>query len=167
MRPLCLGGRISASAENLNTRTLSLSVASLLLSIDQVTKHIIRKTFHQGETINVFSGFALTRIENTGAIFGWFQGANLWLAVISTAIIVVIITGLFSLGKRSHSPVFSTGIGLILGGAIGNSIDRIVQGHVTDFLLFYWKQYHWPAFNMADSAVLVGVILVSISSLRQ
>lgn len=152
----------------MSARTLSL-VASLALFLDQVTKHTIRMTFQRGETINIFPGFALTRIENTGAIFGWFQGANLWLTIISLAIVTVIITWLIldkTSPKQQHSIIFSTGIGLILGGALGNLTDRILQGYVTDFLLFYWRQYHWPAFNIADSAVLIGVIAVSFCSIK-
>ncbi len=136
-------------------------VIVLVVICDQVTKHLILQSFALHDSMELISGFFyLTYVRNTGAAFGIFSGQpDLWRQIffISVAVIalIVIITLYRVYGKESG--LYRLGLGLIAGGAIGNLIDRIRFGSVTDFLDFYIFSYNYPVFNVADSAITVGV----------
>ena len=143
--------------------TLVLSLAIVVL--DQVTKHAIRCSFSLGESKAVISSlFDLTYVRNTGAVWGSLQHQNEWLAVVSITVLVLI--ALFYHYLAGGRMIFSAALGCITGGIIGNLIDRIKLGWVTDFLDFYWNASHWPSFNIADSAICIGVGLYLLASLR-
>jgi signal peptidase II len=142
------------------------SLAGLIILLDQFTKYLVETLRPNMVVIPGF--FNLTYIKNTGAAFGIFQGKQFFLIGVSLLAI-----GLFLfllLREREEKTGFLLALTLILGGTCGNLIDRIRSGEVIDFLLFYIKQYQWPAFNIADSAISVGVgmlILVTLLESRE
>ena len=142
-------------------RGFFLVLAGFILLLDQLTKAWARLALGLGESWPVLPHlFHLTRVENQGVAFGLFQGVNSTLLVVITLSIVV----LFAIGFRTtgHRPSTQWGIGLILGGALGNWIDRIRFGAVIDFLDFRI----WPVFNLADTAITIGVGLFLLDVLR-
>lgn len=140
---------------------LTSSLASLIVISDQIIKYLIRFSFSPGESKTILASFFnLTYVRNTGAVWGWFQYQNDWLAFVSLAVLFLIIFFYYYLvGARTISAV---AIGCITGGILGNLIDRLRLGWVTDFLDFYWNDSHWPAFNLADTAICFGVCLYLI-----
>ena len=141
-------------------------IALLVVLLDRATKLVIAKNISLHDSIQVIPGFfRITHVENTGAAFGLFADSpsqwKIGVLVIFSLVALVIVSTL--LWRNSHS-MSSTGVGLslILGGALGNLWDRVLNGRVVDFLLFYLGQYQWPAFNVADSAIVVGASLLVI-----
>jgi signal peptidase II len=139
-------------------------IALFVVALDRLSKWTIARRLTLHDSISVIPGFfRITHTENTGAAFGLFaESASEWkvaLLIVFSVVALLIVSSL--LWKNSHS-LNSTGIGLslILGGAIGNLWDRLVSGHVVDFLLFYVGSYQWPVFNLADSAIVVGAGLL-------
>jgi signal peptidase II len=139
-------------------------IACFVVALDRVTKWTIAHRLSMHDSITVIPGFfRIIHTENPGAAFGIFADSpSQWkiAMLIAFSIIALVIVSLL-LWKNSHT-LTSTGIGLslILGGAIGNLWDRIVSRQVVDFLLFYVGRYQWPAFNVADSAIVVGACLL-------
>lgn len=139
--------------------TLGLAVALL----DQGTKWLVVHRIEPAETVVVIPGFfQLVNWRNTGAAWGMFRGANLVLAVISVATLAALI--LFRRSLQLGDPVNRFAVGLIAGGIVGNLIDRVRVGSVIDFLDFDLVVMRWPAFNVADSAICVGVGLYILRS---
>ncbi|MFM1650584.1 signal peptidase II [Brevibacillus sp. B_LB10_24] len=132
-------------------------IALIVIVLDQVTKFAVVKNMALGESIPLIPGvFHLTSHRNMGAAFGILQNQR-WLFVVITLVVVVgIIVTLYRIGRKL--PVTSLGLALVLGGAIGNFIDRVSTGQVVDFLDFTLIRF--PIFNVADSAITVGVILL-------
>ncbi len=141
-------------------RTL-FSLALLLALLDQATKWLIVDRFYYGETLNLIPGFFnLTLVHNTGGAFGLFAQSTYLFIIFS---IITIIFLFFFFKKYSvENPWIVWPFGLVLGGAIGNLIDRIRLGYVVDFLDAYAGNWHWPAFNVADSAICVGLGFLAI-----
>ncbi|MBI1740179.1 MAG: signal peptidase II [Acidobacteriales bacterium] len=139
-------------------------IALLVIALDRLTKWTIAQKLSLHDSITVIPGFfRIIRTENRGAAFGMFADSpSEWKVglLISFSLVALLIVSAL-LWKNSHS-LTTTGIGLalILGGAVGNLWDRLVSGHVVDFLLFYVGQYQWPAFNLADSAIVIGAGLL-------
>ena len=135
----------------------------LIIVLDQLTKVIVDRTMPLHESIPVIDGlFSLTYVRNTGAAFGIFAGSHEAFRLPFLILISVIAIGfIFVMLKRLHEQEIglTTALAFILGGAIGNLIDRVLHGEVIDFLDFYWSNYHWPAFNLADSFITVGVAI--------
>jgi len=139
-------------------------IALFIVALDRLTKSMIAHRLSLHSSIPVIPGFfKIVHTENPGAAFGLFSDSpaqwKVALLILFSVVALLIVSLL--LWKNSHS-LTSTGIGLslILGGAIGNLWDRIVSRHVVDFLLFYIGRYQWPAFNVADSAIVVGACLL-------
>jgi signal peptidase II len=134
-------------------------ISLVIIVLDQITKHLVLKYMNPFESIEVFPFLHIVSVRNTGGAFGMFKsvGSTLFIAVSVMAIIFVI-----WLLIRAKEGYF--GLSLILGGAIGNLIDRLYYGWVVDFIDFSIGKFHWPAFNVADSALTVGVIVVLLSS---
>jgi signal peptidase II len=144
-------------------------IALFIVLLDRVAKWTIAKDIPLHESIKLIPHFFyLTHVENRGAAFGLFADSpSQWkiaLLVLFSIVALVIVSAL--LWRSSHT-MTSTGIGLslILGGAIGNLWDRLLNGRVVDFLLFYLGSYQWPAFNVADSAIVVGAGLLVVEIL--
>jgi len=141
---------------------LFVSVTALIL--DRLSKWQVQRRIELHDSISVIPGFfRLTHLENPGAAFGIFSDTptplKLGVLIALSAIALIVVTVLLWKSSNALSST-SVGLALILGGAIGNLWDRILHHRVTDFLLFYYHQYEWPAFNLADSAIVVGAALL-------
>lgn len=139
-------------------------IAVLVLLLDRITKWAVASNIALHDSVPVVPGcFRLTHVQNTGAAFGLFaESAAQWKvgALVTFSVLALIVVSAL-LWKNSHSLSTTTiGLSLILGGAMGNLWDRMFSGHVVDFLDFYLGSYHWPAFNVADSAIVIGAILL-------
>jgi signal peptidase II len=138
-----------------------LAVAGLVLVADQVTKFAVRATIDPNQSISVINGFFnFTHVRNTGAAFGMFsQGQPIFIAATIVAIVLIIV---YHMKTKETDFLFNLALGLELGGALGNLVDRITQGWVTDFLHFM----NFPVFNIADSAIVCGVGLLILVMIR-
>ncbi|HLS54963.1 MAG TPA: signal peptidase II [Zeimonas sp.] len=144
-------------------------LAAAVLAADQLSKFAIERSFAFGERLAIVPGlFDLTLVYNRGAAFSFLANAAGWQRWFFTAL------GLGAAGfivwllaRHGSQRLFAFALALILGGAIGNVIDRIVRGQVVDFLLVYWQRFHWPAFNVADSAITVGAVLLIVDEIRR
>ena len=145
---------------------LWVGIAALVVLIDQFSKLLIVGSFQYGESVPITGFFNLVRVHNLGAAFSFLANAGGWqrwfftgLGLVAAAVMVWML--------RSHAGqrLFCAAISLILGGAIGNVIDRLLHGHVIDFLDFYWGRWHFPAFNVADCAITLGAGLLILDEL--
>lgn len=143
--------------------------AAAVFGLDRLTKRIIEQRVSQSATYKVIPGFFdIVHSENRGVAFGIFNdSAAQWrsLALISVAVVAMIFISIFLWRTRHIDATMLWGLALILGGAAGNAFDRIVSGRVTDFLEFYIGEYHWPTFNVADSAIVIGSGLLLVDML--
>jgi len=138
-------------------------VVILLIGADQVTKGLAQARLFYGERIDLLPFFDLTLVYNTGAAFSFLAGGSGWQRWFLIAIaILAIFFILWMIRTHPKEPKLRFALTLILGGAIGNLIDRVWHGHVIDFLLIYWNQWYFPAFNIADAAITLGAILLVI-----
>ena len=140
----------------------------LVLCLDQSTKLAVDGALQLFESIRLFQGVNLTYVRNTGAAFSFLSQEGGWqrwffagLALVMSSMMV-----LWLLRLKSHEKLMAAALSLVLGGAIGNLIDRVAYGYVIDFLDVYYQDWHWPAFNIADSAICVGVGLMLLESLN-
>ncbi|AWL12672.1 Signal peptidase II [Saliniradius amylolyticus] len=143
-------------------------IALLVLVADQVTKQMVVKYMDLYQTIEVIPMFNLTYVHNYGAAFSFLSNAGGWQRWLFT-LIAVVISGLILYWlkqSRREQALLPCAFTLILGGALGNVVDRLMFGYVIDFLDFYYQQWHWPAFNIADSAICVGAVLLVIDAFR-
>jgi signal peptidase II len=136
-----------------------------IVLFDQITKHLVELRIPYGHAIPVIAGFFdLSHVHNTGAAWGMLQGLNHWLVALSIVMLGMMIV--FRKHFISDSLLSRVAAGLILGGIVGNLLDRLRNGHVVDFLDFHWGAHAFPAFNVADSAICVGVVLYMIFQSR-
>jgi signal peptidase II len=141
-------------------------IAFIVLVIDQFTKWLVVQNMEIRESIPVIEGFFyLTSHRNAGAAFGILQG-QMWLFYIATIIVVGVVVYYIQVYGRENR-LFGISLGLVLGGAIGNFIDRVLFGEVVDFLDVYIFNYNYPIFNVADSALVVGVIMLIIHVIKE
>lgn len=143
-----------------------LAIAAAIAIADQATKALLAAHLVPGETVVVTGFFNLVHVFNKGAAFSFLAGASGWqreffvaVALGASALIVYLLV------KHANEPRFCGGLALILGGALGNVWDRLAHGYVVDFLDFHALGYHWPAFNLADSAITAGAVLLILDSL--
>ncbi len=142
-----------------------------VVTFDQLTKLWILNSFSLYESLEIIPGFfSLTYLTNKGAAFGFLAGqAGVWrhylFLILGAVALVVIVISWFKL-RQSHQ-LYSISLALIGGGALGNLIDRIRLGSVVDFLDVYIGRHHWPAFNIADSAITVGVVFFIIANILE
>ena len=143
--------------------------AVVILVLDLLTKHLALERLPPGRPVHVIDGFfSLTLVMNPGLAFGMLAGTPAgwrWLVALLSigALTVLAVVGLRMLPTGGRFTPLS--LGLIFGGAVGNLIDRARFGAVVDFLDFYWRGYHWPAFNVADASISVGVVLLALRML--
>ncbi len=138
-----------------------LGLAALIIVLDQITKLLIANHFSYGENLVLLNTFSLTLMHNPGAAFSFLSdagGMQRWL--FSGIAIIASISITWLLKKHATQTLFALSMSLILGGALGNLIDRIAYGYVIDFLLFHWDEHYFPAFNLADSAITCGAGLM-------
>lgn len=142
-------------------------ISAAVIAADQATKAIVLATIREGDGIAVTPFLSLVLTFNTGAAFSFLATAAGWQRWFFVAIAMIASIVIVLLLKRGGSAFYRTGLVLILGGALGNLCDRLVIGKVVDFLLFHYAGWAYPAFNVADSAITVGAVLVILDSLRR
>lgn len=151
------------------SRLLGLLLAALVVIADQLTKSWVIGHFNDAPAgiaqQPIFPIFNLVLTWNRGVSFGLFNRDSSWNVVLFSLLAAAIVVALLIWLWRSRSALVITGIGLVIGGAIGNVIDRLRLGAVTDFLDFHWGGWHFPAFNLADSCITVGVSLLVLDGL--
>ncbi len=140
----------------------------LVIVLDQLTKQLAEAQLVLHQPVNIFAGLNFTLLYNKGAAFSFLSDAGGWqrwfFTLLSLAISAVLVVWLHRL--TADKRILAVGLALILGGAIGNVIDRILFGHVIDFIDVYYQSYHWPAFNIADSAISLGALLLIIDMFK-
>jgi signal peptidase II len=143
-----------------------LGLAFILLIVDQFTKVLITGFYQHGDSTYINSFFNVVRVHNHGAAFSFLAGASGWQRWFFTVIgFVAAGVIIWMLKKHPGQRLFSFAMACILGGALGNVIDRLLYGYVVDFLDFHWRGMHFPAFNVADSAITIGAVCLILDEL--
>lgn len=159
-----------ASSRSTRLRHLGgwLALAAVLIALDQISKIAFVQMLAYGERLYVLPFFDFTLLYNTGAAFSFLAdgaGGQRWFFTAIALIAAVVIVRL--LYTHAGNPLFCAALTCILGGALGNAIDRLAHGHVVDFLLFYWNDWYFPAFNIADIAITCGAALLIFDEIQQ
>lgn len=138
----------------------------LALILDQASKLAVDGSMQLYQSIRIMPYFNLTYVHNTGAAFSFLSEAGGWQRwfFAGLALVISIVIGVWLARLKRHETLLAMALALVLGGAIGNLIDRLIYGYVIDFLDVYYQDWHWPAFNIADSAITLGVILMLAES---
>ena len=145
-----------------------LGISTIVILLDQLVKITISRLFHEGESYRVTSFFDITFVYNKGAAFSFLAAESGWQRYVLTGLGLVAALAIVYLIKRNAGKrLFCWALALILGGALGNVIDRVMYGKVIDFLLFHLGSWSFPAFNVADSAITLGAILFILDELRR
>ena len=162
--PAGAGGRRAGSPPNRGLRWLWLALAVIVL--DQVTKYAVRSALQAGAMHPYTDYFSLVLTYNSGAAFSLLADAQGWQRWFFSGIAAAAGVLLVFLLRRGGSALYCAGLALILGGALGNLIDRVLLGKVVDYLLFHYQGWAWPAFNVADSAITAGAVALIVDSFR-
>jgi signal peptidase II len=134
-----------------------LGLALIICIADQFTKTLILGYYKLGDSTYVLNFFNIVRAHNTGAAFSFLQNAGGWQRWLFTGIgVIATILIIWMLRSHAGQKLFAFALSCILGGAVGNVVDRLMHGYVVDFLDFHWAGWHFPAFNIADSAITIG-----------
>ena len=144
-------------------------LAVLVIALDLGTKAMATAMLTYGNPVPVLPSFNLTLLHNTGAAFSFLADAagwQRWFFVTLAIVVSVVLTGWLR-KLKAHETWTAIAIVLILGGAIGNVYARVVHGYVVDFLHFYWQDWHFPAFNLADTAITIGAAMMIIDAFRK
>ena len=147
------------------TRVMLISLIVAAMVADQLTKAAALSLLSQGTAVPVLPGFNLSLGFNTGASFGMMGGFMAGKPLLMAALTGALTIAFAVMAFRAHHALERAGFALVVGGALGNIIDRLRQGAVTDFLDFYWRDWHWPTFNVADIAITLGAVLIIAASL--
>ena len=140
---------------------IGLSVGAIVVFLDQLTKWLIREiVLGTGRDIEVTGFFNIVEVWNRGVSFGLFASDSPWTPYLLSALAIAISIVLIVWLRKAETTFLALALGFVIGGAIGNVFDRFIWGRVYDFLDFHAAGYHWPAFNVADAAISVGVALV-------
>ena len=144
-------------------------LAVIVIVLDQLTKQIAANVLEMYQPVAVMPMFNWTLMHNTGAAFSFLSDEGGWQRWFFTTVAIIVSTVLIAWTSKlkADEKWQAIAFALILGGAIGNVIDRIAHGYVIDFIDVYYQQWHWPAFNIADSGIFVGVAVLIIESFRQ
>ena len=153
-----------ASATDIAWRwwTLPISVAVA----DQLTKLAVSTLMYYGQSIPLTGFFNLVHVWNTGAAFSFLADAGGWQRYFFIVITLGVSIALVVMLRKPRTRTEALGYSLVLGGALGNGFDRVVRGYVVDYLDFYWRNWHWPAFNVADSGITLGVFLLVLNTFK-
>ena len=144
-----------------------LAVSLAIVIADLATKMWVTRAFAPGEVLTVTPFFNLVLVHNTGAAFSFLAGAGGWQRWFFMAVSVVVSISIVWMLRRHHGDrLMATALALVLGGALGNLYDRVTLGQVVDFVQLHAAGYYWPAFNVADSAISIGVVLLVWDSVR-
>ncbi|MEY4768862.1 MAG: hypothetical protein RL637_1501 [Pseudomonadota bacterium] len=144
-----------------------LNLSIVILILDQISKIAVDHFMTLYESLAIMPSFQLTYVHNTGAAFSFLANAGGWQRWLfaGLAIVISVILGMWLKQLKSTDKLLAIALALVLGGAIGNLIDRLFYGYVIDFLDVYYQTWHWPAFNIADSAICIGVFLMLLDNL--
>jgi len=145
-----------------------LGIALIVILADQLSKTLIIGMFRPNDTHWLTSFFNIVRVHNTGAAFSFLAGAagwQRWFFVSLGAVAAIFIV--WMLRNHGGQKLFCWALALILGGALGNVIDRLLHGYVVDFIQVHWRSWYFPSFNVADSAITVGAVLLILDELRR
>ncbi len=143
-----------------------LGLALIILIADQFTKVLVMGYYRLGDSTYVWPFFNLVRAHNTGAAFSFLASASGWQRWLFTGIgVVATIFIIWMLRSHAGQKLFSFALSCILGGAVGNVVDRLLHGYVVDFLQFHWGGWYFPAFNVADSAITVGAVCLILDEI--
>ena len=160
---------VAMTDEQTGSKLKWLWLAVAVIAVDLGTKALASEMLTYGDPVPVVPLFNLTLLHNTGAAFSFLADAAGWqrwffvgLAVVVSGVLVYWLKGL-----KRHETWTAVAIALILGGAIGNVYDRVVHGYVVDFLHFYWQDWHFPAFNLADTAITIGAGMMILDIFRK
>jgi len=159
----------AATPPPVKRRRLEFVLPMLIVAVDQATKAMVRASVPVHDSVTIIPGFLdITHALNSGAAFGILNGADfpfktVIIALIATAALIGV--GMYAASLSHHQLVARIGLALIIGGAAGNLIDRVLAGWVVDFVDVYWRTYHFWAFNVADSAISVGVTMLILDML--
>jgi signal peptidase II len=165
--PVISPGEVDAAASP--RRHLEVWLPVTIVTVDQATKAMVKSSLALHESVTIIPGFIdFTHVLNSGAAFGILNGVDfpfktVLIAVIAMAALVGV--GLYAASISHHQLIARVGLALIIGGAAGNLLDRIVVGYVVDFVDVYWREYHFWAFNVADSAITIGVAIMILDML--
>lgn len=143
-------------------------IALAILISDQATKYFISDYLMRHGDVRLTPFLNLVLVHNTGAAFGFLSTAGGWQNVFFIAVAAIAVVVILWVVHRlpSHERLMAIGLWLILGGAVGNVIDRVFYGHVIDFIDVYAGSWHWPAFNVADSAITIGAVLLVLDTIK-
>ncbi len=146
-----------------------LSISAIVLFLDQATKLWVDASMKLYQTIELNSFFQLTYLRNTGAAFSFLSDAGGWQRwfFVGLALVVSVVIAVWVARLPANDKWMAISLTLILGGALGNVIDRILYGYVIDFIDVFYGDWHWPAFNVADSAICIGVVMMLCDSFRK
>ncbi|MCS5565187.1 MAG: signal peptidase II [Methylococcales bacterium] len=140
----------------------------LVLIVDQVSKVTVASSMHLYESIALVPSFQLTYVHNPGAAFSFLSDAGGWQRwfFIALSSVVSVLISIWLVRLPAALRWQATGLALVLGGAVGNLVDRVLYGYVIDFLDVYYRSWHWPAFNVADAAITIGAVILLVDSFR-
>ena len=164
MAEIIATGEFQPAATASRRRRLEVWLPLAIVALDQLTKALVRKLLPLHESVSIVPGFLdLTHVRNTGAAFGLLNSVDfpfkaVLIPVIGAAALIAV--GKYSASLAHHQLVARIGLALIIGGAAGNLLDRVAVGSVVDFVDVYWRTWHFWAFNVADSAISVGVVVM-------
>jgi signal peptidase II len=165
--PMASPGESDAAATP--RRHLEVWLPIVIVTIDQATKAMVRASVPLHESVTVIPGFIdITHVLNSGAAFGILNSADFPFKTVAIAVIAMaalIGVGMYAASISHHQLIARVGLALIIGGAAGNLIDRVLAGSVVDFVDVYWRTHHFWAFNVADSAISVGVAIMILDML--
>lgn len=142
-----------------------LGLSAGVVGLDQLTKAAVAAVLQPGHERVITEFFSLVHVFNTGVAFSMFRDAGVWPRYLFSAVALAVGILIVWLLRRGGTRLYCAGLALILGGAVGNLWDRVTLGHVVDFLLFHWRDWYYPAFNVADSAISVGAALLILDGL--
>ncbi len=145
-----------------------LAIAALIIGLDQSTKLAFDHLLTYGERVPVLPILDFTLLYNRGAAFSFLAGQPGWQRWFFTGVgILAAVIIVYLLARHRHQRWFCVALTLILGGALGNVVDRLLYGHVIDFLLFHWRDWYFPAFNLADTAITFGAGMLIVDEVRR
>ena len=153
-----------ASATDIAWRWWTLAIRVAVA--DQLTKLAVSSLMYYGQSIPLTGFFNLVHVWNTGAAFSFLADAGGWQRYFFIVITLGVSIALVVMLRKPRTRTEALGYSLVLGGALGNGFDRVVRGYVVDYLDFYWRNWHWPAFNVADSGITLGVFLLVLNTFK-
>lgn len=141
-----------------------LGFSALIALADQLIKWLVQQSMAYGQSVEITPFFNWVHVWNKGAAFSLFADGGGWQRYFFIAIAIVVSAVLVKLIRDSHKRTEALAYSMVLGGAFGNVIDRVFRGYVVDYLDFHWQSRHWPAFNLADVFIVLGVAIILVTS---